>query len=626
MLSGLLFWQLILSSSAVKAAESVESLRYGASLFHFYQNHYFDAMTELMVGQKKNTLGPHASGAELLRGGMSLSYGMDQQAESIFSLELESAPDHIDRSRAWFYLGKVAWQRGEIERALEALSAMDESYDGDLSEESRYLEATALLGKGKSEQALAMLYSLPKDSKWRYYLHYNAGATLAGQGLWAAAETHFERFDDMPLRSPENLALYERAQSAAGYAYLAADKPGEARRSFEKIGLNGAAAENALLGYGWAAVEENDYLGALSAWKPLSSRSMLNPSARESLLAIPYAYEALGRSSVALEQYRAASSIYAQQLEGLNAALKAFETQPVSALLGLSDSPATTHESAAEVSETQGSMSWVYAGDILPESEFAPYLQFLVTRHSFQVALRELRDLYEMRRRMLIAKERLLVLREVDSHQQTVWAQVRSHNTQQALMQRSQVLNDEYRILEATFVEAEASADGRAFAEVKSQARWQRLDRALAAATELEQPEKIARLAFLRGVMQWEDSEALVARQWQARKSLRELKALVDDTKIALAQVNSAIAQRTNQTFLPRINAMDESVVAHLASIEGALGESEQGIRQLAVFALSEQARQMQRALGQSGLATARLYDRAARTLPATDARIGAAQ
>lgn len=594
---------ILFNMASARAAETVESLRYGASLYHFYQNDYFEALTELMVGQAQGSLASHSEGAELLRGGMSLSYGMDLQAESIFDSQLNLAPEHIDRSRAWFFLGKVAWQRGERLRALEALGQMEEGYEGELAEEANYLQATALLSAGEDAEALARLYALPKDSKWRYYLHYNTAVSLAKDEQWAAASEHFQRFDELPLDSDEEIALYERAQTAAGYTYLAADQPAAARAAFEGVRLEGAAAQKALLGFGWAAVREGDYLAALSAWKPLTSRSMLSASARESLLAVPYAYEALGRPAVALDQYELASALYEEQLGSLKQAIAAFETEPVGLLLGLAESAA----------EPESQMSWVYADDILPDSEYAVYLQFLVTRHSFQVALRELRDLYDMRRRLLGAQERLAVLHEVDKHQQAVWTDVLSRESGQGLAERAQALRVEHGALLALAESAIASQDGRALADPSRQAQWRRLDRALANARALERHEQYQRLLFLQGILLWDDSEAFPQRQWELRKSLAELEGIQRALDKAEQQLASAITTRGVDSFRPRIESLDAGVAAHLQEVDTVLVHAEKKIRQLAVAALQEQAEQLRRGLGQSGLAIARLYDAAAR-------------
>ena len=96
-------------SLGAAAAEPVQALRYGVTLFHYFQQDYFDALSELMIAQKTGELGVHTDNAELLRGGMSLSYGMDQQAQRIFTEFLDRPQPGVDRDRAWFYLAKIAW-------------------------------------------------------------------------------------------------------------------------------------------------------------------------------------------------------------------------------------------------------------------------------------------------------------------------------------------------------------------------------------------------------------------------------------------------------------------------------------------------------------------------------------
>lgn len=600
---------LAMVSVPLHSAESVQSLRYGASLFHFYQQDYFEALSELMVGQAENGLGPHAEGAQLLRGGMSLSYGMDIEAEAIFNDQLAEAPENIDKSRAWFYLGKVAWQRGETPRAQAALNQMAEGGHGPLAEEASYLRASALLAQGEEARAMELLYALPKTSRWRYYLHYNAAAYAAAQGDWAAAQAHYTRFDDMPVESAEGLALQEKAQTAAGYAYLAADEPELARAAFETVSLNSAVAEKAMLGFGWAAVRQGNYADALRAWQPLTSRSMLEASARESLMAVPYAYEKLGYAGVALEQYQTASAIYAEQLADLEQAIIAFGEEPVAALLGLASGPADGGAAGQPTESSDNVMSWLFADDILPQGKYGAYLQFLVTRHSFQVALRELRDLYDMRRRLHGARERLAVLEEVDAHQQHMWARIVKDNSLAQLQAQASVLAREQQALSEQFDTASSSGNGRELATADIQARWARLERAEAAATALDRPLQREKLRFLRGLMLWEDSELFVAREWELRKAMTELRSLQQETRLRLAGVHTAMGRRSQASFLPHIDSLSQRASAHLQRVEEALAISEQGVRQLSVAALEEQAQQLRRALGQSGLAVARLYD-----------------
>lgn len=184
--------------AAGEQADGLTSLRYGVSLYYFYQQDYFDALSELMVAQQLGELATHAAHSELLRAGMSLSYGMDRVAESLFQQMLAQSGPTVDRDKAWFYLAKIAWQRGELARAEAALASMSPGYDGSLAAEADYLRASISLRRGDLAQATSLAARLPEDSPWRYYLDYNLGAALAAGGDWSAAIAAFQRLAHSP--------------------------------------------------------------------------------------------------------------------------------------------------------------------------------------------------------------------------------------------------------------------------------------------------------------------------------------------------------------------------------------------------------------------------------------------
>src|SRR5688500_6127544 len=66
-------------------ARLVQDPHYGDTLFHFYQDHYFSSVTSLMVSQHFGRVAHHADEAEVLRGGLLLSFGLHREAGAIFA-------------------------------------------------------------------------------------------------------------------------------------------------------------------------------------------------------------------------------------------------------------------------------------------------------------------------------------------------------------------------------------------------------------------------------------------------------------------------------------------------------------------------------------------------------------
>ena len=591
------------SPLSVSAAEVVQSLRYGTSLYQYYQRDYFGALTELSVAQKLDALGPHTANANLLLGGIALSYGMDRKAEAIFVEELQKPRDSVDADRAWFHLGKLAWQRGDASRAADTLQNIAPGYTGAVKNESRYLRANASLALGDVTAAEAYLSELPSDSHWHDYLNYNLGARYAAQGDWNTATSYFGAITLNAPTSAESWALRDRTLTATGYAWLAAGALEESGAAFQQVRLDGPYANRALLGYGWSAAERGDYLEALSPWQQLADRSLLDESARESLLAVPYAYAQLDRKGLALQQYRHASERYTQALAELNRNIAGFREQPLGALLGI---------------EEEAGADWLFDAGIMPVGGQSPYLQHLVGQHRFQVALRELRDLYNIAGHLERAEQRLGVLRDADEHQQQVWASLVEQDRRNQMAQRQESLLQEQQALRQRLQAAIEESDGRLLAGEVQVKRWQRLERATEVAAAIHEQGGTAsgvttddRLRLLRGLLIWQDSEDYPARAWQARQDVLALDTLASDTVIALGRADAAIASRRQSNFAARITALDDQLGSEVRRVAKAIVLSETALRDIAIAELARQGEQLERALGQSNLAIAQIQDNA---------------
>ena len=66
----------------------VQDLAYGEVLFEYFQEDYFSALTRLLAAQERGELEHHGAEAELMLGGLYLSYGQHRLAGEIFMYRL----------------------------------------------------------------------------------------------------------------------------------------------------------------------------------------------------------------------------------------------------------------------------------------------------------------------------------------------------------------------------------------------------------------------------------------------------------------------------------------------------------------------------------------------------------
>ena len=71
----------------------VQDLAYGEVLFEYFQEDYFSALTRLLAAQQRGELEHHGTEAELMLGGLYLSYGQHRLAGEIFERVLAQNVD-----------------------------------------------------------------------------------------------------------------------------------------------------------------------------------------------------------------------------------------------------------------------------------------------------------------------------------------------------------------------------------------------------------------------------------------------------------------------------------------------------------------------------------------------------
>jgi len=397
-------------SSVVLAAplpSAVKDPHYGEVLYEFYQQNYFSSAVKLLTARQLKRLKHHDADSELLLGGLYLSYGLHSDAEEIFNKLIDDAVAPEVRDRAWFYLGKIRYQKQLFNEAEVALSRVGDALDESLQEEFRILKANLLMAQKKYTAAATVLQGLVDNESEQKanYARFNLGVALirASRGKDGQEKNHQEKGDEeKDFRKEEGLnllrqvaklksdvsdqkALRDKANLVLGFS-LIKTMPVEAKHFLQRVRLTGPFSNKALLGLGWAEVELQRYEAALVPWGELATRERTDPAVFEALLGRGNALERLRAFPQAMESYSNAIAIFERELAALNDTVVAVKAGRLWADL------------LAQVSRNE--MGWFWEAEFLPDTPEARYLPVVMAEHGFHEAIKNLRDLWFLDRNL----------------------------------------------------------------------------------------------------------------------------------------------------------------------------------------------------------------------------------
>ena len=593
--------------SAAIAADAVtheiKAPHYGDTLFYFFQDQYFTSITNLMVSQQFERVGEHADEAEVLRGGMLLSYGLHREAGAIFAQLIEKGASPKVRDRAWFFLAKIRYQRGVLPEAEEALTHIGNNLPPALEEERGLLQANLLMARGEYGGAATALIGMSPKTPGARYVRFNLGIALIRAGDVAQGTAVLDELGKAPAEDEEYRSLRDRANVALGFAALTNKQPAEARTYLERVRLKSMQANKALLGFGWAADALKEPKLALVPWLELAQREVSDSAALEAKIAVPYAYAELGAFGQSLERYNEAINAFEQESTGLDESIAAVRSgKLVNALIdrNLGDG-----------------MGWFQRLDDLPELPHAGHLAPVLAQHEFQEAFKNYRDLLFLTKNLEEWHEKLGVFDDMLNTRKKAYAdrlpQVRARASETGL----DALRKRREKVAAEIAAGEASADGAAFADEKQlelMALVKRVQATVAAAP--ASPEILLareRVRLAAGALTWQLASDYTGRVWDAKKEL-----VVIDGKIVEAQQRDAAlgqAQRDEPArfdrFGKRIAALDPLLQAMLPKVAALRTEQQAVVQEIAVAELTRQKERLAQYATQARFAVAQLYDRA---------------
>ncbi|MGW8248984.1 MAG: hypothetical protein ACWGOV_12845, partial [Acidiferrobacterales bacterium] len=545
--------------------------------------------------------------SELYIADMELSYRMHQKVGRTMQRLLDKSVHPSIRNRAAYRLAHIAFIKSAYEDALADLDRIDDKADAKLKQKAALLRGQSLVALQRYPEAIKVLGTVRGTPELRAFANYNLGVAYLGSDDIVSAFKALNDVGTMSANNREIAALRDKANLTIGAALLKDEKPTEARPYFERVQLDSAFANKALLWVGWSDAASGQYEQALVPWMLLRKRDITDVAVQEAMLAAPYGYsqlKAFGRSAV----------LYGEAVDKINKEIQR-----------LDDSIRSIREGKflkAMLSErARHDPEWLFK---LGESADAPetrYLRNLLAGNSFNESYHNYRELDQLRRNLekglrdvaayrdLLRRRKAYFAPLLDTTE-SQYAHVRSR-MQHALDRRDELSNRLNKLLRKRDPMVFATASERA-ALRRLQDTRRRIDRLR------PQPGKDIlqrKQALLEGVLKWNIDTGYENRLSNAFTHLRELDkeiatAQQSETKLIKAKAEAALSYQGYDKVLAQLQ---QRLVYLKDRTAGLIAHQGQFMERRAVSELLRRKSRLQRYRTKARFAMAEAYDLAVR-------------
>ncbi len=618
-------------------ASPVKDPHYGDALFHFYQPHYFTALTTLMASQQLGRVARHADEAEVLRGGLLLSYGMHVEAGQLFAQLIDKGAPPSVRDRAWYFLAKIRYQRGLPADALAALARIEASLPAELEDDRQLLQANLLMGSGDYAGAATVLGAMTakqgestadyfgfgkrdanaaEKTAARQYARFNLGVSLIKTGDLTGGTALLDELGRAPAAFEEARSLRDRANVALGFAALQANQPEQARTYLERVRLAGPQSNKALLGFGWAAASMKNAKLALVPWTELAGRDASDAAVLEARIALPYAYAELGAQGQSLAGYNSAIGAFERESTGLDESIQSIRSgKLMNALLARNPGEGSGEE-----------MGWFWTMRALPDMPHAAHLAQVLAKNEFQEAFKNFRDLRFMAGNLQQWADNLGVFSDMLDARRKAYTERLPQVLARARETGLPAVSERSAALAKDLADAEQDADGVALADTKQRDLIERLNGLRAAqAQPTPDPEVAAmseRMRRVAGALTWQLAQEFPTKVWEAKKAVAGI-----DQQLAQAKAHAAALAQAQvdeparfERFAKRIDELKPRLQALMPRVVALSGEQQQAAQGIAVAELTSQKDRLAVYTTQARFAVAQLVDRAVTSQPQAQA------
>ncbi len=498
----------------------VQELAYGEVAYLYLQGDYFAALTRAQMALERGEVDVHRADLEVLLGAMYSAYGMPEDAERVFSALLNQQVSGEVAQRAWIHLAGLYYRQQKYARALDTLEQQVGTPPGDLKEVYQSLRARVLMRLGRYEEAAESLDAFAANHPLNAYLRYNLAISwingehpgLGQEWLWELA--------NLPPGAPEVNAIKDKAMLALAIYMLRSDQEDRALQLLRDARLEGPFADVSLLLYARALLVENQPARSLPILQQLDRKSIQRSTVQEAQLAIPYLYEQMGDQRSARQAFHTAL----ERFDRLDQYLLAVEARIAS---------------GDWFEEMVGEPSWSTAMDPVPPflpkrvKSFPTFYEWFATTE-FQHGWNNYHELMRQRNLLTQWQNTLPAMQTMLAAHERKHQEVRPQA--KALLRELSQQDFQGRLtrLQRDYDQAVTEQDPLPFATDKELRLWeaqQEAERTTRGWGERKRPDMTAKLDFYKGVLLWEMQEDIVPRQWQREQELKQISAMLNQTR-----------------------------------------------------------------------------------------------
>lgn len=597
------------SASAPKPIDmphSIEDLAYGDLLFDFYQQHYFSAITKILMAKEKGMLDGNKEHAELVLGSLYVSYGMLDAGEAIFNQLLETYTSNEAADEAWYQMARIFYKKGLYQRALDTLQTKIVEPLESRKTEHVLLQVLSHIQLTQLDEAQSAAKFLQSEEDLSLFIRFNLGSAFAQLWNEEQASLHYQYIIDQPATTELDKTLRDQAALALGIFYLQDEEYTKAIEVLRLIRLHGPVANRGLLALGWAHFYSGQLKQALTPWMELNDRPLSSPSVQESILNVPYVYEKLDALQDALDGYNAAYKTLRVQRRNLED-IKSNIMKP-----GWMEKISPVDLSAQSV------MTSARDFQLPVEDDATPHLYLYFASNEFQRLYRDYRELQRLYMVLIHWERQLPSLNQmIDTNVERL--DELAPQSQQAVQQSqnfyaySKVKLDEFKNRLAEIIRND---DLMGLASAEQLTQKARLDFIETTLTQLNDEdlyyEEWSKLRLLKGLLEWDLNATVVDRRWQASKDQATIENLLTELEQSIVRVADAREIRLSRFtgFEQRILQIKEQVDALQDEIAGALRNQRGHLQSVAVGIIDQKQKQLDHMRAKTLFAIARLQDK----------------